>query len=530
MLAVARQAEKPAQGGQLEKRGISMRRRSVMRDTIYMTVIQFVLECLALGFQSWMARQIGASSVGILALAGSFFNLAAMVAGGNGMLCASRFVSEELGHKNGSPGHILRYGITFCLLLTLPVGTLVFCFAEPLSGKFLQSAVFAGSVRAMALLLPFGGIGACLRGYFNAVCRVSVTACCDAAEFLLRAGTLIGLLLWSGTQDPEQICRYLVYSMAVGTIFPCLFLTVRYFREQRGERKKPTIGFGQYVRLAVPVALGGCLTAGLSTANDALIPVTLRQFGDSTSQALRQFGTFEGVVIPVLFFPSTILCALSGILIPEIARANASGNRERVQYLTERVIGLTFVFAVWISAILFKFGGEIGRWMDGGALSGRMIRILAPVVPFIYLEIVLEALIKGMGKQNFSSLNYLAEYIIRICMVLICIPLFGFYGIVASYYTSNVFGNCNRLRMAVKTANLRFRFRKLVGKPLFAVSFAFLTASLLEKCFFAASASVCSVICYAVCTVVLYGGVLWLLREREEVRQRRGKRCVLFGR
>ncbi|MFR1995068.1 hypothetical protein [Ruminococcus sp.] len=50
-----------------------MRRRSVMQDTIYMTVIQFVLECLALGFQSWMARQIGASSVGILALAGSFF-------------------------------------------------------------------------------------------------------------------------------------------------------------------------------------------------------------------------------------------------------------------------------------------------------------------------------------------------------------------------------------------------------------------------------------------------------------------------
>ena len=137
-----------------------MRRRSVMQDTIYMTVIQFVLECLALGFQSWMARQVGASSVGILALAGSFFNLAAMVAGGNGMLCASRFVSEELGHKNGSPGHILRYGIIFCLLLTLPVGTLVFCFAEPLSGKFLQSAVFAGSVRAMALLLPFGGIGA----------------------------------------------------------------------------------------------------------------------------------------------------------------------------------------------------------------------------------------------------------------------------------------------------------------------------------------------------------------------------------
>lgn len=189
---------------------------------------------------------------------------------------------------------------------------------------------------------------------------------------------------------------------------------------------------------------------GAQYGNDTLIPMTLRQFGDSTSRALQQFGTFEGIVIPVLFFPSTILCALSGILIPEVARANAAGNRERVCRLTERVIELTLIFAVLISAVLLKYGGVIGRCMDGGELSGRMIRILAPVVPFIYLEIVLEALIKGMGKQNFSSLNYLAEYVIRICVVLICIPLFGFYGIVASYYTSNVFGNCNRLRMAVK--------------------------------------------------------------------------------
>ena len=54
-----------------------MRKRSVIRDTIKMTAVQFVLECLALWFQSWMTRRVGAETVGILALAGSFFQLAA---------------------------------------------------------------------------------------------------------------------------------------------------------------------------------------------------------------------------------------------------------------------------------------------------------------------------------------------------------------------------------------------------------------------------------------------------------------------
>lgn len=490
-----------------------MRKRSVIRDTIQMTVIQFFLECLSLLFNAWMTRRVGAATVGTLALAGSFFNLVAMMAGGNAMLCASRFVSEELGKQSGCPGRILRDAISFCLMLSIPVMAGVFWFATPLSCQFLQSAAMASSVRMMALLLPLGGISACLKGYFNAVCRVTVTAACDVVEFLLRAGLLVLLLFWSGTTAPEQVCTYLVCSMASGTIFTTVTLSVLYMRRREHSCGVCSISFWRYVRLAIPVAFGGCLTASLSTANDALIPMTLRQFGDSTSRALQQFGTFEGIVIPVLFFPSTILCALSGILIPEVARANAAGNRERVCQLTERVIELTLIFAILIAAMLLKFGGVIGYWMDGGTLSGKMIRILAPVVPFIYLEIVLEALIKGMGKQNFSSLNYLAEYVIRICVVLICIPLFGFYGIVASYYTSNVFGNCNRLHMAVKTANMRFRFGKLLGKPLFAVGFAFAVASIPGVCCPPLRDSVPGMILFLVLALGLYGLVFRLLRD-----------------
>ncbi|MFR4197904.1 MAG: hypothetical protein ACLT2C_01965 [Ruminococcus sp.] len=51
----------------------------------------------------------------------------------------------------------------------------------------------------------------------------------------------------------------------------------------------------RYGRLAFPVALGGCLTAALSTANDTLIPITLRQSGDSASHALEQFGTLRAL-------------------------------------------------------------------------------------------------------------------------------------------------------------------------------------------------------------------------------------------
>ena len=45
------------------------------------------------------------------------------------------------------------------------------------------------------------------------------------------------------------------------------------------------------------------------------------------------------------------------------------------------------------------FGNEIGILLDGGEIAGIMIGVIAPVIPFIYLEIVLEAIIKGLERQ-----------------------------------------------------------------------------------------------------------------------------------
>ena len=130
------------------------------------------------------------------------------------------------------------------------------------------------------------------------------------------------------------------------------------------------------------------------------------------------------------------------------------------------------MFSIPVSAVMMRFGKEIGILMGGGELAGKMITIIAPVVPFIYLEIILEALIKGLGLQGFSSINYIAEYAVRISSVLIFVPHFGFYGIVISYYASNVIGNTSRLIKILKHTGAGVNVLKYIFLP---VLCAFLT-------------------------------------------------------
>ncbi len=443
-------------------------RRSILKDTVLLTLMQMLLDGLALGVNVLLNAKLGAEGIGVLTLAASFFRLACMIAGGNAFLCVSRFVSEELGKPLRHPAGILRHCIFVSMTLSCVTMLAVCLFAEALGAKFLHDASLTAPIRHMAYVLPCVTLAACMKGWCNALCKAGLCAAADGVEFALHSGFMVIAAVLFQPQKASVLCDLTAWSSGIASVGEILFLLLFLPKLRAGRTGAVSLNIWGYFRLAVPVMAGSALTSGLSAANDALVPFTLRQAGNSAAEALSQFGIFEAMILPTLFFPSTILCSLAGILVTEIARAHMAGESERIRSLSMRTICRTIGFSVFVTLILLTFGDEIGVLLGGGEIAGRMIRLLAPVVPFIYLEIVLESIIKGMGAQVFSSLNYLCEYAVRISIVLVCIPLMGFYGIVLSYYASNILGNTARLIVVFRRTGMRFDAVRLVMIPLFA--------------------------------------------------------------
>ncbi|MDE5862689.1 MAG: oligosaccharide flippase family protein [Ruminococcus sp.] len=449
----------------------------LIRDTILLTLMQLFLDTASLLLNVFITKQLGAEAIGILTLMGSFLGLAGILSNGNAFLCTSRLVSEEMGKTNSNPDKILTHGIKLCLMLSTSVSVILFVFAEPLSNKFFSGARMETAIKFMPLALISGAVSACFKGYFNASRKASVSAIGDIIEFIIKSLVIIVMTLSATNPDENTVCRIMIAGIIGGNIFSLFYCLIVFLRSHEKCTGKCSLNFRKYISYAFPIMAGSILTSALSSTNDALIPMCLRQSGDSVNEALSRFGIFEAIVIPTLFFPSVVLCSMSGIIVSESARASASGNMERIRSLTERLIRYTIIFAVFASAVLMKFGDTVGELLGGGELAGTMITIIAPVVPFIYMEIISEALIKGMGLQSFSSLNYLAEYAIRISVVLVFVPKFSFYGIVASYYASNVIGNCARLIKILKYTGTPFRPFKIIAVP---IIYAFLTMGAVE--------------------------------------------------
>lgn len=495
----------------------------MIRDTVLLTLMQFALDSAALLLNVFITRSMGASAIGIFSLMGSFLGLAGILSNGNAFLCTSRLISEEIGKRSGSPVRVLFHGIKLCLVLSAGVSVLTVIFAEPVSQRFFSGAEVTGAVRLMPFALISGAVSSCFKGYFNATRRASAAAFGGILEFAVKAAVMVGLTLVQTAGSEASVCRIMIVSIISGNAVSLLFMLGLFAAYSPKRGGKPSLDFRGYVCAAVPIMGGGILTAALSSANDALIPVCLRQFGDSQEQALSLFGIFEAIVIPTLFFPSVLLCSMSGMIVSESARAAASNARERLQSLTSRLIEYTMIYAVFAAAVLFRFGGTIGVLLGGGELAGELISAIAPVVPFIYMEIVLESLIKGMGLQGFSSLNYLCEYVIRIAAVLILVPRIGFSGIAVSYCASNVFGNISRFVKILRHTGIRFAPVRLFVSPVLYAVLTCMTAELLcRPLSFLVSEAGYVVIMTAV-WLVGYGGISGLLiyfRINDEEKER----------
>lgn len=482
-------------------------KNKIIRDTVMLTALQLFLDSSSLLLNAFITRRLGTSAMGILSLTGSFLVLAGTVSNGNAFLCMSRLISEELGKSRRNPNRVLAYGLVLCTMLSTAVSIALLGFSDIIGIKFLKSEAMSKAVRLMPLALIPGAFSACFKGYFNAMRSAKITAAGDILEFAVKSAVIAALTVGAKSSSDGSVCTMMICGIVSGACCSLVYFLIMFVKFHGVYGSKPSISFGKYISLAIPIMLGSVITSALSSTNDALIPITLRQYGDSVNEALGSFGIFEAIVIPTIFFPSVVLCSMSGIIVSEAARASASGNKTRIKSISEKLIEATLIFAFFAAAVLMKFGCEIGELLGGGQLAGKIISIIAPVVPFIYLEIVLEALIKGLGLQGFSSLNYFIEYAVRISIVLIFVPKFGFYGIVASYYASNVIGNCSRVIKILRHTGVKLRPIKSVIMPIVYVFLTMNAAELLLRIFGIGTKSIPGMIIFALIWGVGYTAI-----------------------
>ena len=97
--------------------------------------------------------------------------------------------------------------------------------------------------------------------------------------------------------------------------------------------------------------------------------------------------------------------------------------------------------------------------------------MLAPVIPLMYLDSVVDGMLKGLNEQ-LSYLSYnIIDSVMRVGLILFLLPLMGLNGLIVVIFASEILNSTLSIARLMKVTQLKMRFFTWILKPALAVVF-----------------------------------------------------------
>ena len=428
-------------------------RKRLIMNTALLTGSSLAMSAISMAFQVWLAGRIGSAGIGLYQLVLSVAFLCTTFAVSGIRFAATRLVSEELGHERSwSVAAAMRRCFAYSLFFGLSAMAVLFSFAEPVGFLWIGDARTVKSLKLIAFSMPFLSLSSVMSGYFTACGRVWKPTVVHLGEQLITIGFVAYFLAHSPAGDIEKNCAAVMLGNVCGDVisFVCMllfYLTDRHsVRDYSAQKLKLT---SRMLKVALPLAVSAYARSALSTLEHLLVPRGLKAAGFSADRALSGYGVIQGMVLPIVSFPACILMALAELIIPELTEAQVRGNDGDISKTVSSLIKKGLGYSSAVALVLFVFADKLGVRIYSSPEAGDYLRLLAPLIPILYTDMVADGCLKGLGQQLWCMGINLLDALLGVLLVWQVLPVFALKGYICIIY----FNEC--LNFALSIMRLR---------------------------------------------------------------------------
>ena len=418
-------------------------------SAILLTGVNLLLRLVGTSFQVYISARIGAAGVGLLQLVLSVGGMS-MVAGMAGVRTATMYLTaEELGKKRpGNVRSVLRGSGIYSLVCSGVVALGIYTAAPYLADNWIGDIRTANAIRLIAVFLPITCLCGVMTGYFTAANRIGMLAAVEVAEQLCSMAVTLGTLTFWAGHDPGRSCTAVVLGSCVGACLTFLCLLVLRLREKVTPSGSVPVA-RRLIDSAVPLALADDLKAGISTTENLMVPKRLALYPGSANP-LALFGVISGMVFPILMFPAAILFGLAELLIPELARCNAAGSKQRIHYLVRRSLRVAMLYGSIFCGLMFLLSEDLCMTLYSNRDAGRYLKWFSLLLPMLYCDAITDAMVKGLGQQKASVRYNILTSLLDVIFLYLLLPKYGIAGYFASFLVTHLINFVLSIRRLMK--------------------------------------------------------------------------------
>ena len=394
-------------------------RPNYWKNAALLTGSDVVLRLAGLGLRIGLANALGGEGMGLYQLVLAVYGLFVTLATAGISVAATRLLTEELSRDAASARGMLRR----LLALGAGLGVLAMAAQAGLAGLaakwWLGDVRAAGALRLSALGLPWMAVSAVLRGFFLARRRVGPNVASQLAEQTVRIGAVAAALYATPGRDAGERCTLVLGATALSEAVSCTLMALFCRGEARrcfgGKRAQtPPEASRRLWDILWPVEGGRVLASALHTAENMLVPACLAVY-------------------------------LTG-----------AGGRA----------------AALAAALFWCWGPDAAGLLYGSAEAGFYLQVLAPVLPLLYLESMVDGAMKGVGEQKAAFRYSVWDAVLRLAGVAVLLPRYGMRGFLAVMLLSTLYTCTANTGRLLFSSGMPHAFRRWLGAPALAGALA----------------------------------------------------------
>lgn len=409
-----------------------------------LTITALFTRSISMVFNIYVSNKIGSEAVGVFSLVMSVYMFFITLATSGLSLACTYLVSQQFAKNNYIEGlKAVRSCNLFGLLLGIGSSILIILFSNIISTNWLNNRVSPIPFYLIAVGLPFIAISSVINGYFSAVRKAYKSAISQVLELLVKIVISILLLKYFSLNSVETVCICLILADVISEVFSCTFICILYKIDKTFLNKRTKITGISYKRkilnITLPVSITSYIRSGLSTLKEFIVPNRLVLFGLPYTLALSEYGRVTGMAMPVIMFPIVFISSFSSLLIPEFSSLLAKGYKKRILDVSHKIFIIALIFSLIITIVIIIFANNISFAIYQNLECARYIRILSPLILLMYLDNIIDNMLKGLNRQFKVMLCNIYDLIITITLLYFLLPILGMDGFIICIYVSEIF-------------------------------------------------------------------------------------------
>lgn len=453
--------------------------KTFLVNSVILILTSLVTKVICSTFDIFVANKIGAEALGVFGLISSTYFFFVTLASSGINLSTTKVMSEELElNPNADTKYILKKSLFFSGITGTFSAIVLIIFTPYVVEHFLLNKVNNLVIYVLSLSLPFIALGASLSSYFYAKRKVLSISISQVLSQLVRMILIYILLFFARNISTSILC---LVTGAVASEMATFILHYFIYRKESKKEKsltKPTNISKRILKIAIPIALTSYIRAGLNTIKHVLIPLRLKLTGMSYESALQNYGAITGMALPIIMFGSVIVYSFSSLLVPEFSRYSVIDEKGEMHKDIHKLFKFTLYFSIGLTGILMFFGNDIGKLIYNTQGIGRYIKLLAPLISLIYLDNVIDNILKGLGKQVSVMVCNIVDMVVSISFIYFLLPKFGAIGYIVVMYISEILNYTISVITLFKTANVKFKYFEWVILPTVTIIFSIVLSKL----------------------------------------------------